>query len=251
MTTYTPRHRLQVADTLARFIDDEVLPGTGVQPATFWAGFDAIVHDLAPKNRALLAERDRLQLELDAWHRANPGPISDMPAYRAFLQRIGYLVTPAGPVQCQTANVDDELATLAGPQLVVPILNARYALNAANARWGSLYDALYGTDVIAESGGAEKGRGYNPVRGQKVIDYARGVLDQAAALATGSHRDATGYVVEADATQGITAGRLVVTLKDGTQTGLADPARFIGHQGDAAAPSTMACTWTSASTAPT
>jgi malate synthase len=230
-TSYTPRHRLQVADILARFIDDEVLPGTGIDAAAFWAGFDAIAHDLAPKNRALLAERDRLQLELDAWHRANPGPIGDMPAYRAFLKRIGYLAPPIGPVQCDTANVDAELATLAGPQLVVPILNARYALNATNARFGSLYDALYGTDVISDSGGADKGPGYNPVRGQKVIDYARGVLQQAAPLATGSHRDATRYAVE--------GGRLVVTLKDGTVTGLADPAGFIGHQGDAAAPASV------------
>jgi malate synthase len=231
MTTYLHRHRLQVADTLARFIEDEALPGTGIAPAAFWAGFDAIAHDLAPKNRALLAERDRLQLELDAWHKANPGPIGDMPAYRAFLQRIGYLVEPAGPVRCTTENVDDEIARLAGPQLVVPILNARYALNAANARWGSLYDALYGTDVISEAGGAEKGTRYNPARGQKVIDYARGVLDHCAPLATGSHRDATGYLVE--------GGGLVVALKDGTVTGLADPARFVGHQGDAASPSSV------------
>ena len=239
MTTYLPRHRLQVADTLARFIDDEVLRGSGVEPAAFWAGFDAIAHELAPKNRALLAERERLQLELDNWHQANPGPVGDMPAYRAFLTRIGYLAPPAGPVQCDAANVDGEVATLAGPQLVVPILNARYALNAANARFGSLYDALYGTDVIPESGGAEKGRGYNPVRGQKVIDYARGVLDQAAALATGSHRDATGYFVESGAKPDVEGGRLAVVLKDGTVTGLADPARFVGHQGDAEAPSSV------------
>ena len=227
----TPIHSLQVADVLVRFIEDEVLPGTGIAPAPFWAGFDAIVRDLAPKNATLLAERDRLQTELDTWHEANPGPIGDMPAYRAFLRRIGYLAEVKGPVQCTTINVDDELAKLAGPQLVVPILNARYALNAANARWGSLYDALYGTDVIPESGGAEKGAGYNPVRGQKVIDYARNVLDQAAPLAAGSHRDATTYRVE--------GGKLVISLKDGTVTGLADPAGFIGHQGDAARPSSV------------
>ncbi|NWG73817.1 MAG: malate synthase G [Rubrivivax sp.] len=231
MTARTVRHRLQVATVLARFVDEEVLPGTGVDPAAFWAGFDALAHDLAPKNRALLAERDRLQLELDAWHQAHPGAIGDMPAYRAFLRRIGYLVEPAGPVQCDTAHVDDEVARLAGPQLVVPITNARYALNAANARWGSLYDALYGTDVIPEAGGAEKGAGYNPVRGQKVIDYARGVLDQAAPLAGGSHRDATGYRVE--------SGRLAVALKNGTVTALADPGAFAGHQGSAAAPSSV------------
>ena len=139
----TIHYRLQVATPLARFIEDEVLPGTGITPADFWAGFDAIVHDLAPKNAALLAERDRLQAELDTWHEAHPGPIGDMPAYRAFLRGIGYLAEPTGPVQCTTEHVDAELAKLAGPQLVVPILNARYALNAANARWGSLYDALY------------------------------------------------------------------------------------------------------------
>jgi malate synthase len=231
MTARTVRHRLQVATPLARFIDEEVLPATGVDPAAFWAGFDALAHDLAPKNRALLAERDRLQLELDAWHKANPGAIGDMPAYRAFLKRIGYLVEDPGPVQCRTVNVDDELARQAGPQLVVPITNARYALNAANARWGSLYDALYGTDAIPEAGGAEKGPGYNPVRGQKVIDFARGVLDQAAPLATGSHRNATAYRVE--------GGQLVVALKDGTTTALADPAAFVGIQGEASAPTAV------------
>ena len=227
----TAIHSLQVDTGLQRFIDDEVLPGTGVDSPRFWAGFDAIVRTLAPRNAALLAERDRLQAELDAWHEAHPGPIGDMPAYRAFLSRIGYLAARPGPVACTTTHVDDELARLAGPQLVVPILNARYALNAANARWGSLYDALYGTDVIPESGGAEKGASYNPVRGQKVIDYARKVLDQAAPLAKGSHRDAAAYRVE--------GGRLVVSLKDGSVTGLADAAGFVGHQGDAAAPSSV------------
>jgi malate synthase len=231
MTDRIAAGRLQVASILHRFIDDQVLPGSGLDRKAFWRGFEALAHDLAPKNAALLAERDRLQAELDAWHRANPGPIGDMPAYRAFLKRIGYLVEPSGPVRCQTANVDDELARQAGPQLVVPITNARYALNAANARWGSLYDALYGTDVIAESGGAEKGRGYNPARGQKVIEYARGVLDQAAPLAAGSHRDATAYRVE--------SGRLAVALKGGTSSGLADAAGFVGFQGDAAAPSAV------------
>jgi malate synthase len=231
MTERTAAGRLQVATVLHRFIEDQVLPGSGLDREAFWRGFDTLAHDLAPKNAALLAERERLQAELDRWHRANPGPIGDMPAYRAFLKRIGYLVEPTGPVQCQTANVDDELARQAGPQLVVPITNARYALNAANARWGSLYDALYGTDVIAESGGAEKGRGYNPARGQKVIEYARGVLDQAAPLAAGSHRDATAYRVE--------SGRLVVALKGGTTSSLADAAGFVGFQGDAAAPSAV------------
>ena len=153
MSSSTPRtavHRLQVATNLHHFIESQVLPGTGVAPEAFWKGFDAIVADLAPKNIALLAERDRLQTELDTWHAANPGPISDMPAYRAFLEKIGYLVPSPKKVKINTQNVDVELAKQAGPQLVVPITNARYALNAANARWGSLYDALYGTDVISE-----------------------------------------------------------------------------------------------------
>jgi malate synthase len=231
MTTRTTEHRLQVASELHRFIEDKVLPATGVASDTFWQGFDAIVNDLAPKNAALLAERDRLQTEIDAWHKAHPGPIADMPAYRGFLERIGYLVAQPADVKASTANVDAELALQAGPQLVVPILNARYALNAANARWGSLYDALYGTDVIAETDGAEKGKGYNPARGAKVIAFARQVLDQAAPLATGSHKDAAGYRV--------VAGKLVVTLTDGASTGLADAAQFIGYQGDAAAPSSV------------
>ncbi len=231
MTPRTPAHRLQVATVLHRFIEQQVLPGTGVDSATFWKGFDDIAHDLGPKNVALLKERDRLQLELDAWHKANPGPIGDMPAYRAFLERIGYLVEPTGPVQCDTTNVDDELATLAGPQLVVPILNARYALNAANARWGSLYDALYGTDVISEADGAEKGMRYNPGRGAKVIEYARHVLNRIAPLAQGSHIDSTLYFVR--------NGRLCVRLKNGSTTELANAAKFAGYQGTQAAPSSI------------
>ncbi|MEB2349747.1 MAG: malate synthase G [Comamonadaceae bacterium] len=229
MTARTRIHGLQVADELYQFINAEVLPGTGVTQEAFWQGFDALVADLAPKNAALLAERERLQTAIDTWHKANPGPIRDMAAYRKFLETIGYLVPPPQGVQATTEHVDAELAIQAGPQLVVPILNARYALNAANARWGSLYDALYGTDVIGEDGGAEKGKGYNPVRGARVIAYARAFLDQAAPLATGSHADATGYAVQ--------GGTLVVTLKGGASTGLKNPAQFVGHQGDAASPS--------------
>ncbi|MEX8497585.1 MAG: malate synthase G, partial [Leptothrix ochracea] len=195
MTARTSIHGLQVATELFRFIEDKVLPGTGVTSAAFWAGFDQLVADLAPKNAALLAKRDQIQLQMDAWHTAHPGPITDMAAYQAFLTEIGYLVPVPQSVQSTTSNVDAELALQAGPQLVVPILNARYALNAANARWGSLYDALYGTDVLPETDGADKGRGYNPVRGAKVIAYARQVLDQAAPLATGSHAEASGYAV--------------------------------------------------------
>ena len=231
MTDRTAIHGLQVATSLYRFVEDKVLPGTGVDAAAFWKGFDAIVSDLAPRNIALLAERDRLQTELDTWHKANPGPIKDMVAYRSFLEKIGYLVPQPADVKATTANVDDELATQAGPQLVVPILNARYALNAANARWGSLYDALYGTDAISEEGGAEKGKGYNPMRGAKVIAFARQVLDDTAPLAAGSHKDSTGYKVE--------GGHLVVSLANGSTTGLKDASQFKGYQGSAAAPSSV------------
>ncbi|EYC50094.1 malate synthase [Hylemonella gracilis str. Niagara R] len=251
MTTPTPEftrvHSLQVAPALHRFVEQKVLPGTGVDSAKFWAGFDAIARDLGPKNAALLKKRDRLQEELDAWHKANPGPITagkNMKAYKAFLEKIGYLVPAPKDVHCDTSNVDAELAAQAGPQLVVPILNARYALNAANARWGSLYDALYGTDALPEDGpgykGATKtgpdGKGYNPVRGAKVIEYARHVLDRVAPLAPAqgkpaSHVGSKGYAV--------LGGKLLVTLKDGRQATLAEPSKFIGYQGSAAAPSAI------------
>ncbi len=229
MTARTTVHGLQVATSLFEFIEREVLPGTGVEPAAFWQGFDAIVRDLAPKNKALLAERNRLQAELDGWHSAYPGPICDPRAYREFLQRIGYLVPLPRDTKITTRNVDDELARQAGPQLVVPVTNARYALNAANARWGSLYDALYGTDALPEDGGATRGPGYNAVRGAKVIEYCRYVLDRTAPLKKGSHIDSIAYRVD--------GGKLIVTLRGGATTGLAKPAQFVGHQGDAAAPS--------------
>lgn len=231
MTERTTVHGLKVATPLYNFINNDVLPCTGVDQAGFWKGFDAIVSELAPKNAALLAERDRIQLEMDAWHKANPGPIADMAAYQEFLKKIGYLVEQPAKVQATTANVDGELATQAGPQLVVPILNARYALNAANARWGSLYDALYGTDVIAEEGGAERAGGYNPVRGAKVIEYARNFLDESFPLEGASHKDATGYAVA--------GGKLQVSLKNGSTAGLKNTAQLVGFQGDAAAPSSV------------
>jgi malate synthase len=235
MTDRTTCHGLQIATPLYRFIEDRVLPGTGVDSAAFWQGFDAIVRDLAPKNIALLAERDRLQTELDNWHRANPGPIRDTAAYRAFLEKIGYMNPQPDDFTITTSNVDAELAVQAGPQLVVPILNARYALNAANARWGSLYDALYGTDAIAETDGATRsgpnGESYNPVRGAKVIGFARDFLDRIAPLAQGSHHDAAGYTVE--------GGKLAVALKNGAATGLADASKFVGYRGDAGAPTSV------------
>ncbi|GAB2789305.1 malate synthase G [Halomonas shantousis] len=228
MTERVTCHRLQVAAELHRFIENRALPGTGIDAAAFWSGLDALVHDLAPTNRELLAERDRLQRELDTWHREHPGPVSDMAAYRTFLKEIGYLVEAPSSVKVTTSNVDPEIAVQAGPQLVVPVSNARYALNAANARWGSLYDALYGTDAISEADGAEKGTSYNPKRGEKVIAYARGVLDQAAPLAEGSHKDSTGYALR--------DGKLVVTLQGGGETGLKEPQQLVGYQGDETAP---------------
>jgi malate synthase len=224
------RHGLQVAPNLDRFVEDELLPGTGVDGDAFWKGFAALVDDLAPKNRALLEERDRLQQELDAWHRAHPGPIRDMGGYRDFLERIGYLVQPPVHVQATTANVDREIAEQAGPQLVVPVSNARYALNAVNARWGSLYDALYGTDAIPETGGAAKGPTFNPLRGKAVIARARAFLDRAAPLAGASHTEATGYRVQ--------GGQMLVDTKQGPRQ-LAHPEQFLGYQGTPDAPSAV------------
>lgn len=230
----TPRvqcHRLQVAADLHQFIETEALPGTGLVAADFWKGVDAIVADLAPKNRALLQKRDHLQAQLDEWHMAHPGPIQDPAAYKAFLEQIGYLVAPPAKVQATTANVDAELARQAGPQLVVPILNARYALNAANARWGSLYDALYGTDAISEADGCERGAAYNPLRGQRVIAFVRQFLDESAPLLQGSHKDAVGYTVQ--------AGGLRVALASGGTTGLQEAAQFAGYRGEATSPSAV------------
>ncbi|MCB8879035.1 malate synthase G [Acidisoma cellulosilytica] len=214
---------LQVARPLHDFIQNQALPGTGLDVAAFWAGFSALVHDLAPENRALLARRDSLQAEIDAWHQHNKGAV-DAAAYRGFLNDIGYLHPEPAPFTVTTASVDPEIATLAGPQLVVPITNARYALNAANARWGSLYDALYGTDAIAEDNGAERGRGLNPVRAQRVVAYAKDWLDQIAPLAGGSHADAQGYTVE--------SGALVATGIGPLQ----DATAFVGYRGKPEAP---------------
>ncbi|GAA0605521.1 malate synthase G [Craurococcus roseus] len=223
---------LKVAGALHAFMENEALPGTGVEPARFWSSFAAIVRDLAPENAALLRKRDELQAKLDAWHREHPAKPVDLQAYTAFLREIGYLL-PEGPdFHVGTTGVDAEIARVAGPQLVVPVSNARYALNAANARWGSLYDALYGTDAISETDGAERGRGYNPTRGRKVIDRARDVLDGMAPLAGGvSHGEAAGYA--------IVAGALQVTLKDKRTVALARPGQCIGYHGEAEAPSAL------------
>ncbi len=231
MTDRLASHGLQVAAVLHQFLEQEALPGTGVQPAAFWEGLAAIVHDLAPKNRALLAERDRIQAALDDWYGKHPGAVADPAAYRAFLKEIGYLKDVPADVTVTTANVDTEITQQAGPQLVVPVMNARYALNAANARWGSLYDALYGTDAISEADGATRAGGYNPVRGARVIAFARQFLDDSIPLAQGSHSDATGYAV--------VGGALQVTLKNGSTTALANDQAFLGHRGDAAAPEAL------------
>lgn len=217
---------LQISKELYDLVAKEIVPGSGVDVAAFWTAFANVVAELSPKNKALLAKRDDLQAKIDAWHRTNPG--FDKAAYKAFLTEIGYLV-PEGPAfEISTQNVDEEIATLAGPQLVVPVRNARYALNAANARWGSLYDALYGFDVISEEGGAEKGKGYNPARGAKVIAFARQFLDETFPLAEGSHVDSTAYA--------IVDGKLVVSLKSGIKSGLARAEQFTGFLGDAASP---------------
>ncbi|MDD1506720.1 malate synthase G [Pseudomonas sp. CNPSo 3701] len=219
---------LQVAKVLFDFINNEAIPGSGVTAEAFWAGADAVFGDLAPKNRALLDKRDQLQAQIDGWHRERAGKPHDAAAYKAFLQQIGYLQPQPEHVQASTENVDDEIARMAGPQLVVPVMNARFALNASNARWGSLYDALYGTDAISEEGGAEKGKGYNRVRGDKVIAAARAFLDESAPLATGSHAEVTGYRIEGD--------KLLVTLSNGDISGLRDADQLVGFQGEAAAP---------------
>ena len=225
--TYTEKAGLSIDSALYDFLVKEALPGTGVDAERYFSDFSAIVHDLAPENRALLAKRDALQEKIDGWYRQNGAP-SDMAAYEAFLREIGYLLPEGDKFSVTTDNVDPEIAVVAGPQLVVPVMNARYALNAANARWGSLYDALYGTDAIPETDGAEKGKGYNPVRGAKVIAWARGFLDDGAPLAGASWCDAAGLSVE--------GGKLVVALTGGGKTGLADEAKFAGYVGDASAP---------------
>ncbi|WP_027853786.1 malate synthase G [Marinobacterium litorale] len=222
---------LQVAEDLYNFINTEALPGTGVEVDAYWAAFDAIVHELAPRNRELLAKRDDFQARIDQWHRDNRGQF-DFAAYKKFLVDIGYLLPEGEDFTASTSNVDPEMATMAGPQLVVPVMNARYALNAANARWGSLYNALYGTDAISEEGGAEAGSEYNPARGAKVIAFARQFLDDNAPLAQGSHKDSAGYHVQ--------NGALVVSMRDGSETGLAEPSQLVGFTGEASSPNGIA-----------
>ncbi|TIS00207.1 MAG: malate synthase G, partial [Mesorhizobium sp.] len=216
-------HWLRVADELFEFMNHEALPGTGVDSSAFWASFSSIVHDLAPRNGELLQIREMMQKKIDHWHRGNSSP-KDLDAYKTFLREIDYIV-PEGPdFSVSTSNVDPEIATIAGPQLVVPVMNARYALNAANARWGSLYDALYGTDAIPEAGGAEKGSGYNPVRGDKVIGWARKFLDESVPLVSASWSDVKAFAVAGAA--------LAITTVDGKSVELKAPDQFAGYRGE-------------------
>jgi malate synthase len=224
-------HGLKVAAVLFDFIEKDVLPGTGLASDTFWSGFAKLAGDLEPKNRALLARRDALQSQIDEWHEARRGKPVDRAEYESFLRGIGYLENEGADFSITTPEVDPEVAMLAGPQLVVPLSNARFALNAANARWGSLYDALYGTDAIDQSGDLAPGKNYNEKRGAAVIAFARSFLDEAAPLKSGSHKDAKFYAVK--------NGALAVTIANGSETGLAAPGQFAGYTGAAATPASV------------
>jgi len=228
MAEHVARAELAVAPELAGFIEREALDGLAVDADAFWRGLSAIVHDLAPVNRELLERREELQRRIDAWHVERRGSPHDPDAYAAFLEEIGYLEPEPALVDVDTPATDAEIASVAGPQLVVPVMNARYALNAANARWGSLYDALYGTDAL---GAPPSGGGYDPERGARVIAWAKAFLDEIAPLAQGSHADATAY--------GVSGGALAVTLSGGVSTILANPGRFVGHTGDPVEPSAV------------
>ncbi len=227
MTDRIKHGTLEIAPVLHDLVVNRIIPGTGVDAGKFWSELEKIATDLMPKNKALLAKRDQIQAQMDAWYQARQGKPLDMAEYKAFLSKIGYLLPEGEAFSVTTANVDQEIASIAGPQLVVPVMNARYALNAANARWGSLYDALYGSDVISDEGDAGKGGAYNPKRGAKVIAWARQLLDDAAPLASGSHSESTRYSV--------VDGKLVVKTASG-ETGLKNPAQFVGYSGDVAAP---------------
>ncbi|MBO6948872.1 MAG: malate synthase G [Rhodospirillales bacterium] len=231
MTERVQSSGLQIDKTLFDFVNDSVLPGIGFSSEDFWAAFAGIVADLTPKNRALLDKRDELQAKIDAWHTENKGKPSDLSAYKSFLGEIGYLLPEGDDFSVSTSNVDPEISTIAGPQLVVPLTNARYALNAANARWGSLYDALYGTDAIPFDDGCEITKDFNPKRGAKVIAWARDFLDKNAPLASGSHADSAGYR--------IVDGSLVVTMADGSETGLEVPEDLAGYNGDESNPQSV------------
>lgn len=235
MTQRIERGSLQVATVLYDLVVNDILPGTGIEADAFWASVEVVVRDLAPKNRVLLDKRDLLQAQIDEWHTSRKDQLIDLEAYKQFLREIGYLLPEGDDFEIETTKVDPEISQIAGPQLVVPVMNARYALNAANARWGSLYDALYGTDVISEEDGAVKGQGYNPVRGAKVIAYAAEFLDQTTPLKNGSHKQATRYYLQDDDK----TKSLVISLNDGSETTLATQAQLIGYRGDTQSPSAV------------
>jgi len=235
MTDRVSAGNLRVARVLYDFVNNEALPGTDIDPDSFWAGVDKVVTDLTPLNQTLLSARDDLQAQIDKWHRHRVLDALDIDAYREFLSEIGYLLPEPDDFTITTSGVDDEITTTAGPQLVVPVLNARFALNAANARWGSLYDALYGTDVIPEDEGAEKGTSYNKVRGDKVIAYARNFLDEAVPLASGSWADATGVSI-ADGQLQVATGSETGSATGSETTGLASPEKFVGYTGELGSP---------------
>jgi len=224
MSEYVEAGNLRINKALFALVADEIAPGTGVDAGDFWSSLDGIVRDLGPENTALLEKRDALQTQLDNWHRAHKGQVIDAAEYRKFLLDIGYMLPEGDAFEANTANVDPEITSMAGPQLVVPVDNARYALNAANARWGSLYDALYGSDAIADTDGAERRGEFNPVRGAKVVENAAAFLDSTVGLAEGSHRDVTAFeLTDVDGRHTLRA-----TLADGRHTGLADSAKFAG-----------------------
>lgn len=231
MTDYIQIGDLQVAQSLYQLVNDEIIPGTGIEQSSFWSELESTFQKLGPVNRALLEKRESFQTQIDQWHQARKGQAHDAIAYKAFLEEIGYLLPEVGDFDISTQNVDSEIAEQAGPQLVVPVKNARFALNAANARWGSLYDALYGTDAIPSDGGAEAGKGYNPVRGDKVIAFAKAHLDTVASLETGSHAEASGYVIQGE--------QLIVRLQNGSETCLKNPLALVGYQGEESAPTAI------------
>ncbi len=226
-----PTGRLQIDSALRAFVDKEAIPGTGIAPEAFWAGFEEIVAELMPRNRHLLARRAELQSDMDGWHLRHPGRIADPAAYERFLTETGYLLPEPEAFTVDNGEIDPEIASVAGPQLVVPATNARYALNAANARWGSLYNTLYGTNAIPETGGADRSEAFNPVRGRRVVEYVRGFLDRMVPLARGSYADVASYRID--------GAKLLVRLQDDTTTGPTDPAAFAGYRGDPAAPSAI------------
>ncbi|MEM1152578.1 MAG: malate synthase G, partial [Pseudomonadota bacterium] len=228
MTERIQRGGLRIATVLCELLEREIAPGTGVSSEHFWLACEQLIDRLAARNRTLLARRDELQQKIDTWHRDHAGPDYDHAAYTTFLEDIGYLMPEGEDFSITTEHVDEEIARLAGPQLVVPVMNARYALNAANARWGSLYDALYGTDVISQDGGAERAGSYNPVRGDKVIAYAREFLDRHCPLSHGKHSNVASYTV--------VDSKLQAVLDNGQICSLASPEQFRGYTGEAASP---------------